>query len=340
MSGRRIPHSFTVSTMQSLSNATASNVAKADFHFHTTLSDGGATSAEAVAECVRNGVEFAVATEHDIINREFPTLATRAGIRTLEGVEISARAPIGEGRVKHLHLTSYARFFDPKLDNVLLSTRNGRVKKMKLQCEALAEEGFDVTHESFLARFEASGFDLSNLTNFHLAEYLVERPGTPALTKAIMGAEVTNPNDFIKLFLKRESPYPVGVPKDFPEYEPEAELVSDMVVRRSGGILSIAHPNFTFEREGAEAFENGIAENLVAAGINGIELNPHATPEWTAAVLRIKEHFGLVLTFGSDCHFLKIKTGDGRHSEVGETHAFLTADETGNRVSKIMEALA
>ena len=51
---------------------------KADLHFHTTLSDGGATSAEAVKECVRNDVAFAVATEHDVVNREFPTLATEA----------------------------------------------------------------------------------------------------------------------------------------------------------------------------------------------------------------------------------------------------------------------
>lgn len=327
--------------MSNVSTSSANAVFdKADFHFHTTMSDGGATSAEAVAKCVKNGVRFAVATEHDVVNREFAKLAAENGIGTLEGVEISARAPIGDGKVKHLHLTSYSKSFVPQIDSLMEETRNGRVRKMAIQCETLAKIGFDVTHEAFLKRFENGGFDLANLTNFHLAEFLVERPSTPALTKGIMGAEVTNPNDFIKLFLKRESPYPVGVAQNFPEYEPKAELVSELVVRQSKGILSIAHPNFTFEKEGVEAFENGIAENLVAAGVNGIELNPHATPEWTQAVLRTKRKYGLVLTFGSDCHFLPNKIGDGRHSDVGETHGYLDAATTNEWVARILDTVS
>lgn len=287
-----------------------SNLGKADLHFHTTLSDGGVTSAQAVTECVRAGVDFAVATEHDIVNREFPTLATQAGILTLEGVEISARAPIGDGKEKNLHLTAYAHYFAPMIDQVMSETRSGRVRKMKAQCEKLEKFGFDVDYARFLARFENSGFDLANLTNFHLAEYLVERPTTPALTKGIMGAEVTNPHDFINLFLKRESLYPIGSVNDIPEYEPTSVNAAGLVVRESRGILSIAHPNFTFQREGVEEFENRIVEKIVESGVNGIELNSQATPEWTEAVLRIRERFDLVLTFGSDCHFLKNKTGD------------------------------
>ncbi len=95
------------------------NVPKADLHFHTTLSDGGITSAQAVSECVKRGVSFAVATEHDVVNREFPGLARAEGIESLEGVEISARAPIGGGAVKHLHLTAYAKRFAPELDLLL-----------------------------------------------------------------------------------------------------------------------------------------------------------------------------------------------------------------------------
>lgn len=312
---------------------------KFDLHFHTTLSDGGATSAEAVEECVRNGVAFAVATEHDVVNREFPTLATKAGIRTLEGVEVSARAPVGDGKVKHLHLTAYAHLFVPQIDPVLTETRIGRVTKMRLQCEDLARVGFDIDHARFLAHFENGGFDLANLTNFHLAEYLVSRPTTAKIAKSIAGVAVTKPHDFIGLFLKRESPFPVGVPKNFPEYEPEAVKIARIVVGGSHGVLSVAHPNFTFAKEGTEAFENGIAENLVETGINGIELNPHATPEWTETVLRVKKRFGLVLTFGSDCHFLKNKTGDGRHSAVGETHAYLTGEKIREKTARLLAAL-
>lgn len=103
----------------SLLPSTKKNVPKADLHFHTTLSDGGITSAEAAGECVKRSVSFAVATEHDVVNREFSKLARAKGIESLEGVEISARAPIGDGAVKHLHLTAYAKHFAPELDLLL-----------------------------------------------------------------------------------------------------------------------------------------------------------------------------------------------------------------------------
>ncbi len=72
-----------------------------------------------MAECVKRGISFAVATEHDVVNREFPLLARFQGIESLEGVEISARAPIGGGAVKHLHLTAYSKRFAPELDLLL-----------------------------------------------------------------------------------------------------------------------------------------------------------------------------------------------------------------------------
>jgi hypothetical protein len=215
----------------------------------------------------------------------------------------------------------------------------GRVEKMKAQCEKLRSRGFEVTYAAFLDRFRESGFDLSNLTNFHLAEYLVEKPKTPSLTRQIMGAEVTNPHDFIKLFLKRDSPFPVGS-VEMGEYEPTSEASARLVVARSKGVLSIAHPNFTFEKEGVERFEKEIARQIIESGVNGIELNPHAGKDWTATVLRVRERFGLVLTFGSDCHFSENKTDDGRHSLIGDSHPLIVGKETSFRIERLLAATA
>ena len=44
---------------------------KIDQHFHTTLSDGVNSSAELLERVKKNQYYILVATEHDIINRDF-----------------------------------------------------------------------------------------------------------------------------------------------------------------------------------------------------------------------------------------------------------------------------
>ena len=62
---------------------------KKDMHFHTNLSDGRIGNKEALEKVKLNGLDFAICTDHDIINLDFPSLAHSQGIQSCEGVEIS-----------------------------------------------------------------------------------------------------------------------------------------------------------------------------------------------------------------------------------------------------------
>jgi hypothetical protein len=70
----------------------------------------------------------------------------------------------------------------------------------------------------------------------------------------------------------------------------------------SQGILSVAHPNFSWWKLGGIAGFQRDIETLVENGINGIELNALANPEWTRVILETQKKYGLILTFWSDNH--------------------------------------
>jgi hypothetical protein len=81
-----------------------------------------------------------------------------------------------------------------------------------------------------------------------------------------------------------------------PEYTPFVENVAQAVVPLSQGILSVAHPNFSWGKSGTAGFQRDM-KTLVEKGVNGIEINALATPEWTRVILEVREKYGLLLTF-------------------------------------------
>ena len=68
-------------------------------------------------------------------------------------------------------------------------------------------------------------------------------------------------------------------------------------MRDMGGVISIAHPNFSWERyDSIEGLQRDIA-TLVDQGVMGIEINALATPEWVKIILEIRDRYDLLLTF-------------------------------------------
>ena len=165
--------------------------------------------------------------------------------------------------------------------------------------------------------FEDQGLDDLNPANGHLSEYLYHFPENIARITELTGREM-NRIDFLYDCLKREGEYAwIGAPS-VPNYEPLVELCGE-IAQENNALLSIAHPNFTFSK-GMDCFDT-IMVPYVEAGVRGIEVNPSASPEWIEAILRVKERFDLVLTFGSDCHFKH--SPDGKHSMLGELNPFI-----------------
>lgn len=183
-----------------------------------------------------------------------------------------------------------------------------------------------------MAYFENQKRESFNPANGHLSEYIYHFPENIAQAKNLTGKEM-NRIDFLYHCLKREGEYSwVGAP-GVPNYEPSIELCAELA-RENNAILSIAHPNFTFDRD-IDCLDR-IIYPYVESGVRGIEINTSASPEWIEAILCIRKRFNLLLTFGSDCHFKH--SADGKHSMLGELNPHMDSAFIEEEFSKFREA--
>ncbi len=286
---------------------------RVDLHCHTTMSDGKKSVPELVADAVKKQLEFVAVTDHDIVNREAKILLERAGIASCESVEVSAR---DYTREHSLHLTFYAREINARTDAILQSIRDGRTEKIQAQCELLASNGFDIHLGDLIAFAHQYRMSTDSISNGHLATFIMSNPENRRLANAIAGREIDGRADFIQTFLKEFSPFKkVGYVK-VPDYEPSIGLVAELA-RENHAVVSIAHPNFTFEKYGEiSEFESRMGE-YADIGITAVEINPFANGEWLDSVRKTSERVGMILTFGSDSH----GEADERHQGLGGLHS-------------------
>jgi histidinol phosphatase-like PHP family hydrolase len=291
---------------------------KVDLHCHTTMSDGKKTVAELVADAVEKRLEFVAVTDHDIVNREAKILLERFGVASCESVEISAR---DYGRKHSLHLTFYAREINARTDAVLRGIREARTGKIAAQCELLASHGFAICLADLVIFAHRYRMSTDSISNGHIAAFVMLDPANRRLASAIAGREIANRADFIQSFLKEFSPFRnVGFAK-VPDYEPTVVLVSELA-RDNRAVVSVAHPNFTFEKFGEIAeFESRMGE-YAELGISAVEINPFADAAWLASVRTTADRVGMMLTFGSDSH----GEIDERHRGLGGLHEIAITD--------------
>lgn len=304
---------------------------RADLHFHSTLSDGRKTPEEIVAIAEKQGIWLLVNTDHDLINTETTKLARDAGITSFEGVEISAYEPVSD---KHLHITCYAEKFSDRIHNVMSDTRTGRRKKIKHQIGQLQWNGFKIDAESFFRYFGNQWVNTDNLSNSHLAEYIYQNPENTVHMEQLTW-ENLDYGAFIRKCLKKEGEYSWIGGTDVPKYEPSIELCGELA-RENKALLSIAHSNFTFSRDMDRI--DTIILPYIEAGVEGIEINTEASPEWVDTILRTKKRYGLVLTFGSDCHFKN--PWDGKHNELGTRNPCLDDTQFKEMVETFIDTVA
>ncbi|MDD5376542.1 MAG: hypothetical protein PHH16_00325 [Candidatus Gracilibacteria bacterium] len=303
---------------------------RADLHFHSTLSDGSKTPIEIVATAMGRDIELLVNTDHDIVNTRTPELAKEAGIMSFEGVEISAYEPSSD---KHLHITCYAQKFSGRIHEILTHTRDGRKGKITRQLERLRENGFDIDTDRFFQRFGSQGVNTDNLSNSHLTEYIFESPENVAHIEHLTGEKLEY-SMFLRECLKKEGKHAWIGGVEVPVYEPSVESCGELA-RENSALLSIAHPNFTFEDD-IDRFDK-IIMPYIEAGVRGIEINAAAPRMWVETILRVRDRYDLILTFGSDCHFKP--SGDGKHNELGSRNPYLSDEQYGSMVERFMETV-
>ncbi len=248
-------------------------MALADFHLHSTASDGVRTPAEVVAAAARIGVRVVALTDHDTVDGlGEAAAATRSwGLRLVPGIELST--DLGPHDVHLIALgVDIAR---PDLLAFLAEQREHRVGRARRIVETLREYGIELDVQRL---FELAGE--GSVGRPHVARAMVERGYVATVQEAF------------DRWLADGKPGDVPRPKLAP-----AEAVAR--IHEWGGIAVAAHPCFV-----GEGWLDVLAE-VAAAGVDAIEVYYRDYPAETVAELEsAAERLGLARSGGSDFHGL------------------------------------
>jgi len=255
-----------------------------DLHLHTTASDGTLTPATLVARAAGAGLRIIAITDHDTLDGlpEARRAATTHGVRVIDGVEITA---VEDQR--DVHMLGY--FVDPAhsgLRDFLSTQRADRVRRVRAMASRLATLGFPIDVESLIAA-------------------AVLKPGRsigrPQIAAALVAAG--HARDYADAFDRL-----IGA--DGAAYVPRQGARPDDVieiVRRAGGIVSMAHPGVTRL--------DHIIPRLAAAGMAALEVR-HSDHDALA-----EQHYRALAAE----HGLAVSGGSDYHGDTGHRAAMLGA---------------
>ena len=241
-----------------------------DLHLHTTASDGRLSPALLVSRAAAATLTTISVTDHDTVAglRDVRAAANRAGIRLVNGIEITA-----VHAARDVHVLGY--FIDPddaRLAEFLTTQRAIRTERVQAIASKLAQLGAPVDIEALVAG---------------------QRPGTsigrPMLAHALVArGHVASVQDAFDRYLG------AGQPAYIPRVgQSPAKVVR--IIHAAGGIASLAHPGVTRQPE--------IIEPLVAEGLDAIEAY-HSDHDagTTAFMLELAARLRIMVTGGSDFH--------------------------------------
>src|SRR5512146_3257658 len=112
-----------------------------DLHMHTNASDGRCTAAELVSRAAAANLSTISVTDHDTFAAlgEVTQLASRAGLRVIPGIEITA---VWQGKDVHI-LGYYLNPAQSRLAAFLEGQRADRVRRVKAILDRLRLQGID-----------------------------------------------------------------------------------------------------------------------------------------------------------------------------------------------------
>ncbi|MCH8518784.1 PHP domain-containing protein [Candidatus Gracilibacteria bacterium] len=300
-----------------------------EMHCHSTRSDGKNTPEQVLREAQKLGIDFLALTDHDVISpQDFQSDLRNIGIDTCDSVEILARNyELG----KSLHLVSYAQIFHNSLQEVLSQTDNAKKRLRRIQFQKIVDTlGLEGSEDDF-SRYmtEKLKRDISTSNKYDMARYFWSKDENKDIMRRILG-EYTVSEDIVTHFyeecLKRGGRLFEQYGVEIEEYEPSVEQTVEEVVLKTGGVVSLAHPNVTFSdnKGGTPEFQRTIGD-YVEKGVNAIEVNTQASPEWVSEILRTQKQFRgkVLLTFGSDCHQIGYDGRDRKHASIGELNPYI-----------------
>jgi 3',5'-nucleoside bisphosphate phosphatase len=248
-----------------------------DLHLHTTASDGTLAPAALVARAAAAGLTTISVTDHDTVAgvADADRTAARLGLQFITGVEIT-----GIEQQRDVHLLAY--FVDPGyagLTDFLERQRADRLRRLREIARRLATLGCPIDIEPLLATAAASAG---------------RSVGRPLLADALVAANHAR---------DRDDAFGRLLGNGGPAFVPRTGATPDAViamVRRAGGLVSMAHPGVTRMDD--------IIPRLAAAGLAALEARHSDHDRETEDRYRaMAARYGLAVSGGSDFH------GDSGH---------------------------
>ena len=240
---------------------------KADFHLHTTASDGSLTPSQVVEWAKRTGLEVIAVTDHDSVSGldEAIKRGKELGVKVIPGIEISSFSSC------EIHVLGYNfDYKNPDFKQDLAKVQGMRKERNGAILKRLSELGMPL---SFTAEMDGIG-------RLHMAKEMVEK------------GYAKDVNDAFERYLG-----PKG--KAYQEIKRTTPMDAVKLIKKYGGVASLAHPKKYLLDKKLDLLVGG----LKAHGLDGIEVEyPRYTDYDKAEFRQIARKYGLVCTGGSDFH--------------------------------------
>lgn len=285
-----------------------------DQHCHTTASDWNDTHYQLIEYAKEKWLEALFITDHDKVSFDTIEDIRISGLHTVPSVEITTIDPERFWEQwKDIHMTYYANKYSDELLGILEKKEQEKQNYVRDFVEYLRLQGFDISDENFYWTYYIAAEIVSNAQN----TWKLRSIGLDWETsKNIL-------SDFYRWFLNKSWKLHLDFisQRGHEYFKPALKDISELL--QWNGILSFAHPNFTFERQHISWFLELYREfYLPKLWISAIEINTLASNKWVDAILTLKENNpDIQLTFGSDCH--EIRSSDKKHGDLWFENNFL-----------------
>lgn len=243
-----------------------------DLHCHSVYSDGFNTTSEIADYACRAGLTHIALSDHDTMAgvEELEKEANRVGIRVIPAVECTC---IDARRNQPVHMLCYAPCNASRLQ-AFLDTTLVRRREAKLAMAEKISRLYPLTMEDVLHASRKS----QSIYEVHLIGPLASMGYTPTVCGELL----------TRLIGPKGSCY---VPIQYPDVYGVVETIRD-----AGGLSVLAHPG--------QFASLPLIEELAKAGLlDGVECyHPRSSEDVTRRCLALCEHYGLIITGGSDFH--------------------------------------
>lgn len=271
---------------------------KADFHVHTSSSDGVLSPKEVVFKAYKNNVKYLSITDHDTVSGLDEALveSQKYNISFIPGIELSTQY-----NNESIHILGY--FKDKSYNNQnfiqeLDKIKNHRIIRAQKITKKLDDEfNIKISFEKILKESK-------------------DTIARPHIAKAIIDAGYDYSHDEI---------FDKFIGKDSKAYVPTLKLSTEYginLLKKYNALVFLAHPKL---------IKNTPIEEFIKMNIDGIEsIYYQNTTEETNYYLNLAKEYNLLNSCGSDFHGIQ---NDTRHGDIGSME--ISSENLSNLLEKL-----